>query len=206
VRKKFLKQRVWHVPNAIDPTLKGWDETPSRKDEPLVFGYVAAMHHGKDLSEARGVFAGKNTLTTIWEGEFEQYHEIMHGAKETPTATITKPLPVNKYHFMYNYLDVAIAPLQNTDFNKCKSTLKVVEAGFKKKAFIGSNLSLYREIIKDGVNGFLCNSRAEWLDVVNSMTKDKAEDFGNKLYESIKDTHNIKTINKTRIESIWHTE
>jgi glycosyltransferase involved in cell wall biosynthesis len=195
IKKNFSKTNVHWIPNGIDPNVKGWQPT-NRSDKPLTFGYIGAMNRQADLSECKGVFEGKEFVTIYW-GEKNTYGDILGGK-----TTHYKGLPINKYQYLYDHIDVAIAPLQNTEFNRCKSTLKAVEAGFKKVAFIGSDISLYREIITHNVNGFLCANRREWLSVVNSMTKEKAEDFGNKLYESIKDDYNITTTTQLRLNSI----
>ena len=47
--------------------------------------------------------------------------------------------PITTYASNYNYFDVSIAPLKEHMFNKVKSQLKVIEAGFHKKALIAQD-------------------------------------------------------------------
>jgi hypothetical protein len=51
--------------------------------------------------------------------------------------------PVTSYAKNYSKFDVSLAPIKNTMFNRMKSQLKVIEAGFYKKALIASDLGPY---------------------------------------------------------------
>ena len=51
--------------------------------------------------------------------------------------------PVTSYAKNYSKFDVSLAPIKNTMFNRMKSQLKVIEAGFYKKAIIASDLGPY---------------------------------------------------------------
>ncbi len=46
--------------------------------------------------------------------------------------------PVTTYASNYRWFDVSLAPIKNHIFNRVKSQLKVIEAGFYKKAIIAS--------------------------------------------------------------------
>lgn len=55
----------------------------------------------------------------------------------------TKPVHGFKYMEHYNELDVLLVPLQDNDFNSCKSELKFVEAGMMNVAVVASNFGPY---------------------------------------------------------------
>ena len=55
----------------------------------------------------------------------------------------TKPVQGFKYMEHYNELDVLLVPLQDNDFNSCKSELKFVEAGMMNVAVVASNFGPY---------------------------------------------------------------
>ena len=59
--------------------------------------------------------------------------------------------PITTYASSYNFFDVSIAPLKEHTFNRVKSQLKVIEAGFHKKALIVQNFGPYTI---DCVNAF----------------------------------------------------
>jgi len=52
--------------------------------------------------------------------------------------------PITTYASNYNMFDVSLAPLKETIFNKVKSQLKVIEAGFHKKALIAQDFGPYQ--------------------------------------------------------------
>lgn len=72
---------------------------------------------------------------------------------------------INHYAEGYNELDIVLAPLQDNLFNRCKSELKVIEAGFHKKAVISSDIVTYNTIINKN-NGLLCNKQNDWTKAV----------------------------------------
>jgi len=60
---------------------------------------------------------------------------------------------INTYATAYDEIDVALAPIVDHFFNNCKSQLKMIEAGFMKKALICSDAYPYTI---DGVNNKNC--------------------------------------------------
>ena len=51
--------------------------------------------------------------------------------------------PVTSYAMNYSKFDISLAPIKNHIFNRMKSQLKVIEAGFYKKAIIASEVGPY---------------------------------------------------------------
>ena len=77
----------------------------------------------------------KKFLMEFKEGEFKS-------DKPLPYLRVwTKP--VTSYAMNYSKLDISLAPIKNHIFNRVKSQLKVIEAGFYKKALIASNVGPY---------------------------------------------------------------
>jgi glycosyltransferase involved in cell wall biosynthesis len=72
------------------------------------------------------------------------------------------PVDITQYAQLYKFFDVSLSPLKNSTFNKCKSELKVVEAGFTRTAIIASNVTPYKEVIKHEETGILCSTPEEW--------------------------------------------
>jgi len=92
--------------------------------------------------------------------------------------------------------------LKDYKFNKSKSELKVVEAGFTRTAIIASNVTPYKEVIKHGETGILCDTPQEWKEAVEGMTLPKAMRLGKNLYEYCKEHYDLSTINKLRLEGL----
>ena len=121
---------------------------------------------------------------------------------------------VNSYATNYNTFDVSLAPLVESLFNANKSQLKVIEAGFHKKAIIASETDPYTldliSAVNDGKfnsngNALLVNPKRNHKDWAKHMKRlvenpNMIEDLGNRLYETVKDTYSLKKVCKDRVE------
>jgi glycosyltransferase involved in cell wall biosynthesis len=121
--------------------------------------------------------------------------------------------PVTSYAKNYSKFDVSLAPIKNTMFNRMKSQLKVIEAGFYKKALIASDLGPYtidlKHCLKNGEfvdgNALLVNenrNHADWPKFIEKLVKNPnlAKDMGERLYETVKDKYDLNIVTKTRAE------
>jgi glycosyltransferase involved in cell wall biosynthesis len=124
-------------------------------------------------------------------------------------------LPVTTYAKNYSKFDISLAPIKNHIFNRVKSQLKVIEAGFYKKAIIASNVGPYSIDLKhclqngnfvDG-NALLVDenkNHSDWSKFVKKLidNPNMIEDMGNRLYETVKDTYDLRNITNDR--SQWY--
>ena len=121
---------------------------------------------------------------------------------------------INKYASNYNYFDVSLAPLVESSFNGYKSQLKVIEAGFHKKAIIASEVNPYKlDLISgysdgkfnDNGNALLVppqKNHKEWAKHMKRLidNPNMIEDMGNRLYETVKDTYSLKKVCADRVQ------
>jgi glycosyltransferase involved in cell wall biosynthesis len=122
---------------------------------------------------------------------------------------------ISQYATHYNDIDVLLAPLKETPFNKFKSQLKVIEAGFFKKALIAQDfgpytLDLVPAIEKGGNinengNALLVDSsknHKQWAKYVEKLVKNPelVTKLGNNLYETVKDTYLLDNVTKERAD------
>jgi len=122
-------------------------------------------------------------------------------------------LPVTSYAKNYSKFDVSLAPIKNHIFNRMKSQLKVIEAGFYKKALIASDIgpytidlthSLQNGNFVDG-NALLVRenrNHADWAKYIKKLIDNPtwAEDLGERLYETVKDKYDLNTVTDTRAQ------
>lgn len=123
---------------------------------------------------------------------------------------------ISKYAYNYNYFDVSLAPLVESTFNANKSQLKVIEAGFHKKAIIASDVNPYKLDLKSAIhegqfksdgNSLLVSTKRNHKDWEKYMKKlidnpNMIEDMGNRLYETVKDTYSLENVSKNRTQFI----
>jgi len=123
--------------------------------------------------------------------------------------------PITQYGLSYNHFDVALAPLKDNEFNRFKSQLKIIEAGFHKKAIIAQNYGPYTidliSVIKKGGeidtkgNSLLVDvnkNHKQWNQHVKKLIANPqlVIDLGEKLYETVKDEYNLNNVTKIRSE------
>jgi glycosyltransferase involved in cell wall biosynthesis len=121
--------------------------------------------------------------------------------------------PVTSYAKNYSKFDVSLAPIKNHMFNRMKSQLKVIEAGFYKKALIASNIGPYtldlKHCLKNGEfvdgNAMLVDesrNHSDWAKNIEKLLKNPnlVKDMGERLYETVKDTYDLNIVSKTRRE------
>jgi glycosyltransferase involved in cell wall biosynthesis len=129
-----------------------------------------------------------------------------------PTYNRIWTKPVTSYAANYRWFDVSLAPIKNHIFNRVKSQLKVIEAGFYKKAIIASNVGPYTIDLKHSLkNGEFTDGNALLVDEVRSGDWAKymkklidnpnwAKDLGERLYETVKDRYDLNIVTKERAE------
>lgn len=121
--------------------------------------------------------------------------------------------PVQSYAKNYSKFDVSLAPIKNHLFNRVKSQLKVIEAGFYKKAIIASNIGPYTIDLKHSLNqGEFVDGNAllvdegrnnsDWYKYVKKLINNPtwAADLGERLYETVKDKYDLNVVTKNRAE------
>jgi glycosyltransferase involved in cell wall biosynthesis len=94
-----------------------------------------------------------------------------------------------------------------------KSQLKVIEAGFYKKALIASNIGPYTIDLKHSLengkfvdgNALLVNenrNHSDWGKFIKKLVDNPnmIKDMGERLYETVKDAYHLDTITKTRAQ------
>jgi glycosyltransferase involved in cell wall biosynthesis len=123
--------------------------------------------------------------------------------------------PVTTYATNYSKLDISLAPIKNHIFNRMKSQLKVIEAGFYKKALIASNIGPYTIDLKHSLhNGNFVDGNAllvdehrnhsDWSKYIKKLINNPnmITDMGERLYETVKDTYDLRNVTKNRAE--WY--
>jgi len=121
--------------------------------------------------------------------------------------------PITSYAKNYTKFDVSLAPIMNHMFNRMKSQLKVIEAGFYKKAIIASDVGPYTidltHALENGKfvdgNALLVNenrNHGDWAKYMKKLIQNPnwAKDLGERLYETVKDKYELSIVTKNRAE------
>ena len=149
----------------------------------------------------------KKFLDTFKEGEYVDVEN--EGYRRVWTK------PITTYAKNYSRFDISLAPIKNHIFNRVKSQLKVIEAGFYKKALIASNIGPYTVDLKHSLengkfsdgNALLVNetnNHSDWAKYIKKLydNPNMRIDMGERLYETVKDTYNLEKVSRDRAE--WY--
>jgi len=142
-----------------------------------------------------------------------KFSNEQYTGEENPFYSRVWTQPVTSYAKNYRLFDVSLAPIKNHIFNRMKSQLKVIEAGFYKKAIIASDVGPYTIDLKHSLkNGEFVDGNAllvgenrnhgDWAKHIKKLIQNPtwAEDLGERLYETVKDTYDLNNVTKTRAE------
>jgi len=191
------------------------DEEP---DKHLVkFGWFGGAQHGEDMEilregmqklrwdanldgKYRLYLGGWNDNNPVYEG----YEKIISDQGNNPNYGRIQAADIYSYVGGYNFVNVTLAPLRDTKFNKLKSELKVVEAGWMNKAIIASETIPYTDVIKHGENGFLVpyNKPKDWYKYIKQLILDPdlRKGLADNLTRDIKSRFNVTETAKKRAE------
>lgn len=177
LKAEFAKHRsgaTYVLPNYVG---SDYSHKPFDNGDKLVIGYFGSITHKKDLF---------NT------GFFDAIQQIMHKYKHVHVGTVGIPinayLPKSRYTFHPGKpgqawldevwpninIDIAVAPLEDTQFNSCKTNIKWLESALIPSAFIGSNVSPYKDSVVRGKTGLLTDNSSEgWFEALESLVMNK---------------------------------
>ena len=142
--------------------------------------------------------------------ENKEYENVMN---EPYRRVWTKP--ITSYATNYNLFDISLAPLKESNFNKVKSQLKVIEAGFHKKVIIAQDFGPYQidivesyergGTINENGNGFLVSSAKNhklWYNHLKRLVENPEliTIIGENLYNTVNGRYDMKTVCQQRRE------
>ena len=116
----------------------------------------------------------------------------------------TKDIVKGEFGQIYKDIDILLVPLNNTTFNRCKSELKFIEAGFTNTAIMASNVIPYSNF---GTNNSDCILVKEptpqcWAKEIKKLLRDRDKILNITSENSfrVRTLRNLETITDKRIE------
>ncbi|MGE3173907.1 MAG: glycosyltransferase [Planctomycetota bacterium] len=174
LRACFPHLDVEVVPNAPSEAMRARSAAalaahPDAEDDgdataPVTFGYFAGTRtHDADLA----------TITApLAELLRERPHArlLLVGEVEAPAALRPfgdrverrPPVPWEELPALLRRADAHLVPLVESRFTACKSELKWTEAALVARPVLAAAVGPYRRCVRDGENGWLCRTDADW--------------------------------------------
>lgn len=144
--------------------------------------------------------------------------EEFEGVENEPYRRVwTKP--ISSYASNYNLFDVSLAPLVENTFNKVKSQLKVIEAGFHKKAIIAQDFGPYKidlvsayekpktkneePTFNEKGNAYIIDSSRNhklWYQYIKKLINnpEQIKILGDNLYNTVMEKYSIEKVTEDR--------
>ncbi|MBL8112020.1 MAG: glycosyltransferase [Acidobacteria bacterium] len=179
-RVSKLARRVEVVPNALDDRLFGEPTAKPHREGPLAVGYMGSLTHEGDLRMVlRGLREALSASRISFEivgvsanPSFKDLFKGLHATFLTPGED--HPYPQFAGFMKTLHWDLAISPLQDTPFHRCKSDLKYLDYAALGIPGVYSDVTPYRETIRNGETGLLAaNDSDSFRDAVLRLVNDE---------------------------------
>lgn len=173
---RHLNPNVTLLPNCLDDRL--WALTPPRTVEgaanPVVIGFLGGGSHAPDLAD----------IAPALRRAAERFGErvlFRFVGTRPPTTLLTLPnvdwQPGNLDYARFAAaapgfgFDIALAPLRDNFFNRCKSHIKFLEYSALGAAGIYRALEPYTAIVRHGENGLLAETVEDWENAISRLVE-----------------------------------
>jgi len=216
-----INKNIKILRNKLDLSLAHWNY-PKRKNDKVHIGWAGSFFHVPDLRTVSGVITdlvnnndirfmlcgyAKGGRILDYRGNLKKkpveivdkrglWQDILDLFNQIPEEKmeILDILPLFEYGAFYSRMDIAIAPLEDNRFNRCKSELKAIEAGAYSLPIVCADVEPYRAIIKHGENGFLARKPRHWKKYLYMLIHDKdlREHLGRNLRKTIEERYDAK--------------
>ncbi len=171
---KPFNENIIVLPNYLIDEFWGFQPIKNSTQEitPITIGYVGGSTHAKDVEN---ILAPLLRISELYQNKIQFLFWGMEPPIELTKNTKVKVRPIIENYkefakeFVKQDIDVLIAPLQDTPFNRAKSNLKFLEYSTLGVPGIFSKVRPYEEIVDHGVNGFLASTPQEWCEYLKIL-------------------------------------
>jgi glycosyltransferase involved in cell wall biosynthesis len=207
---KQFNDNVIVMPNALPYGLNQFNDTRVKSDKVRLFWCGSISHDNdikilkeplkrlqgrKDIQMVMGGYNDSDAYTkSIWDKMFSMF------TGNLPSIKLHSASPT-QYMDMYNYADIVLIPLEDSEWHACKSNLKILEAAAKRLPVICSNVAPYNMDVDAPV--LWVNNQKDWFRYINLLTNNPSlrENLGNELYAWASKRYNFQEINQQRYDA-----
>jgi glycosyltransferase involved in cell wall biosynthesis len=151
------------IPTPIDTTR--YTVRQARQSTTLTIGWVGTLTNSEylhSLDEALTILNGRFPFTlTVIGGKYS--HPVM--------LTINRPWRLEDELADLHEFDVGVMPLPDTEWTRGKCGFKILQYMAAGVPCVASPVGVNADIIQSGVNGFLADSPAEWVEALTQLAQ-----------------------------------
>ncbi len=166
--------RVFVLNNCLEDSLwKIRKPKEANSREPVEIAYIGSASHNPDIESIAPTLQGLlkrygNRISfTFWGVRPPQALISMEGVKWIDQSIRSYSAFIDSISSLN--IDIAIAPLKDNEFNRCKSHIKFLEYSAIGVAGVYSDLPPYNRIVRHEENGVLASTPEEWLNGISSL-------------------------------------
>lgn len=168
---------IYVVPNCID--FKMWDKLKGKPKKGIRIGWAGGSGHEGDFAPVA------DSLKRVLDAHKDATLVLVNGPAKTGLPEFFKGVeriehhatwvPVLKYPKMLKELDlqIMIAPVVDSAFNRGKSNLKWLEGSALGIPTVAMNVGHYAQTINSGVDGYLCDEPDDFELALHVLINDK---------------------------------
>jgi glycosyltransferase involved in cell wall biosynthesis len=210
INLEIKKIKYGIVPNGILP-IGQFEDKPTNFDK-VHLGWSGSITHFED------VLLMHDSLKQIYLSDLKDSIRMVHGGYDGTDVTsqaiagvlsakglagpdtfqMYPARDVIGYAEFYDHINISLIPLRDNRFNNMKSNLKLLEAGFKRKAVIVSDVYPYSPLIEHGKNCLAVKHKNDWYKHMVRLIKEPnlRQDLADQLYEDVQDYHLERVANE----------
>ena len=179
------------IPTAVDTTrfVPRPDRTPLPASGPVVgwIGSPTTFHYLESLAPLLRETAGRHAFTL----------KVSGAGKPVRFEGVTVddvPWSLDREVALFNTCDIGVYPLEDDEWARGKCGFKAIQFMACGVPVVAAAVGVNREIIRDGENGFLASTPAEWRDKLDRLLTDPAlrERFSRAGRQTIEERYSLK--------------
>lgn len=144
-----------------------------KPEEPVAIAYVGSPSHSADVEMLAPTLMkllqkyGNRITITFWGVSPPQSLLTVDGVKWIDQSVRSYAAFIECMSALQ--IDIALAPLQDHEFNRCKSHIKFLEYSAMGAAGVFADLPPYNKIVIHSKNGLLARTPEDWLTGISSL-------------------------------------
>ena len=182
----------WYViPNALDPNEAQWQP---KKEYQNRIGWAGGITHFGDLMLTKDAWCDVVPTVCGFSNE-KEWVRLADNFK----ANYVEAMDVYNYGMLYETFDIAIAPLEDNIFTRCKSNLKIIEAGMKGLPIFVQNIHPYTD---DAEGIFKVDEWDAAIKKARNMEPEEIQKYGGLLRSFVLENYDLNKVNQKRLDRL----
>lgn len=185
---KDINPKITVIPNAIDPDI--WKvKRKKRTDGKIRIGWFGSSSHLSDIEILHSFM--KEILLKYPQVEFHlagfSYETLADKEDRVFHYPPTKGYEEYPQFVADKDLDIALAPLEDTVFNRAKSNIKWLEHSMLETPMVLSDVTPYKECVKNYKTGYLAKNKSQWVKYLSWLieSEEKRKEIGKEAKKAV---------------------